>query len=602
MKCFWKKLGAFFALALLPAASGAQTVLSPLWVATDSTLVATPHGDLAQTLQLAPAGAILAAGGHGQPAFFSAGFGDVFGEGVFFDGLEQDSYLFPFFDALRWSPAFLGEIALPDPNRGNSPGLPFHASALHLQSFWKTTSRPFVRVHYLTHDFGREEVFALFQKQVNAALRVQPFGAIGNYSGWLANSALHFQQTGFQAEKRLPSQKHLHLFAFSGEFEAGFPGGLSAWQTPVFSRLKRKVLEQRFQGTLSDSGAAGQSWKWQVWRLREEWTNWGPYFHRANEEISGALFWKTAGQWGKHTWTLTPGGRVSRIRYRSEVRTAWKTSLQFCDFFSIFPDWQAQARAGISAGNWGLRSFSLAAGLAAKKWGKPAATLELVEHHGGFLPPVLRDSTSFHWSWLRATPLFRAAQQGVRQRDFRLVQETLALPLPLFSGGKAHIFLQGIHWLALPGSALQTGNFHAANLGLWGKWPGTHGFSAEGVANFRAASTPSTLLTSALPAMDASGSVGFRHIFFQGDLHAAVKLIGRFQSVRQANVSSRIGKPVFVHLPAAGFLDFYAHFRVADLRFFFALENILDNADESLPGYPVPGRHFRFGLVWDFWN
>ncbi len=595
------KLGLLILLVLLPWETRAQPVSISPWTVTDSTLVTLPHSDLAQALQWIPALRILTAGGHGQPGFLSAGFGNIFGPEISFNQLEQDSYLLPFFDPLLWSPAFLGKARFAFFSGKNGLNFATAPDALLLQSFWKQTRRPFVRVHYLTHDFGREEMFALFQKQVNPTLRIQPFGAIGNYSGWRSNSALHFQQTGAQVEKRLTTGKILHLFALSNEFEAGFPGLLSPSWSPAFPKLKRKVREQRFQGRLdagSDSTGTEQSWNWEVRRLREEWTRRGPFFHRTDEEVSGTFFWKASGKWRGQNWQLAPGGRVSRIRYRSEVQSVWQARVRWADFFRISPNWAGKTEGAVSLGNWGTRSLSLATGVQGQKWGKPAATLHFEEHHGGFLPPVLRDSTSFHWSWLRATPPFQAAQLEPRKQSFRVVREELVWPL---AGRKIWLLLRGVHWLKLPGDT-SSGSFHAVNASLWGRWEDAIGLSAEGMANFRVVSAAPRLLTSALPAVDAVGAIGFRHVFFQGDLHAAVKLIGRFEGTRQANKSSQIGAPLFVTLPAAGFLDFYAHFRVADLRFFVSLENILNNASETLPGYPVPGRHFRFGLVWDFWN
>ncbi len=599
MKVKWKTVLSLISLFLVAGNAAAQ----PAWL--DSTMFEYPHSELSQIVQESPLVSSLSAGGHGQPGFFISGFGDIFGAGISFNGEEQDSYLLPFWDALRWPLPLVGKMAINPLPTGKPETISPRLEEVNLHSFWEKNDRPFVRVHYLSRDFGREEIFALFQRRINPTFRVQPFGAIGHYSGWRDNSELAFHQTGVQAEKWLSGRKLLHLLAFSHESEAGFPGPILASWAPTFPNLKRKIQEQRFQGRLRTANADSstrQILHWQVQRLSEEWTNQGPYFHRRNEEIAGQMSWLRTGRWRTQNWWIVPSAAVHRIRYHSKTTHVWQVGIQLGNWASLSENWQGSVQAHISLGNWKKREASLVAGLAGKRAKLPKLWVRFSDSRGGFLPPVLRDSTSFHWYWICATPLFQAAQRSPRQSDFRLLEEKLAWPVWKGPRRSLVVQVQNVHWLQMPGAFSSPARFHAANLGVWLRAGDWYGFSAEGVANFRGASSKKTLLTSALPAVSAAAAVGFRHVFFQGDLHALVKMIVRVHSARRGNVSRKIGATQFVAMPAAAFWDFYAHFRVADLRFFLAFENILNNADATLPGYPVPGRRFRFGLVWDFWN
>ena len=605
MRSWTQKAAVWVWLIGLPTLCMAQSAALPNWSLTDSTLLVFPHGDLAEILQSAPAVSILAAGEHGQPAFLSSGFGDIFGTGIAFNGVAEDSYLLPFFDPIRWSPAFLGRLGFTDSHNVPLSGTGPVSHQLNLQSFWKSTLLPFVRVHYLTHDFGREEVFALFQKTVTPSFRVQPFGSIGHYSGWRPHSTQNLYQTGFQVQKGLANGKTLNLFAILHQSEAGFPGAGVFSGAPVLPRLKRKLTERRIQGEWTmgpKQGTLRRSFRWQFQNLAEEWTNFGSYFHEKNEESTGILAYRVTGHRGKQAWGVEPGASVHRLRYKSVVRTAWLTTLRLQDAIPIGHDWQFKPEASLALGNWKSRCLSVAAHLIPFQKRFPTVSVQFTYHRGGLLSPVLRDSTSFHWDWLRATPLFGAVQRGTVQRPFRVLREGLSWPILTNNSKTLRLQLQGVHWLRTPGVLSIPKGFHAANLTIWGNVTGQNGFVAEAAGSFRVASVRKSLWTSALPNAQGFAAFEYHHTFFQGDLHAALKILARVKSSRWANVSSKIGSPIFVRLPAAAFWDVYAHFQVADLRFFFAFENLLNNADYWLPGYPVAGRRLRFGLVWDFWN
>jgi len=434
---------------LLSGRAGAQ----PAW--SDSTIFSTPHSDLFEILQMTPSIYPLSAGGHGQPGFLASGFGDVFGTGISFNGQEQKSYLLPFGDALRWPLTFVEKAVLnPIPAGIPGGGIFPHSEEITLRSFWEKADRPFVRVHYLTRDFGREEVFALFQKRANPTLRVQPFGAIGHYTGWRANSGLAFHQAGGQAEKILPGHRLLHVLFFSLESEAGFPGSILAARIPALSNLKRKIQEQRFQGnlrTVDGDSSTRPIVQWQVRRLREEWTNQNPYFYRKNEEISGQVTGLWTGRWCTQNWWLASDAAVSRVDYRSKIADVWRTGIQLGDSMSLSENWHGTAQARLSVGNWEKRRLSLAVGIAEKRVERPVFQIRFEESHGGFLPPVLRDSTSFHWYWICATPLFQLAQHATKQTHFRLLEERFVWPVWNERRQSLVVQVQGVHWLRPPG-------------------------------------------------------------------------------------------------------------------------------------------------------
>jgi hypothetical protein len=53
--------------------------------------------------------------------------------------------------------------------------------------------------------------------------------------------------------------------------------------------------------------------------------------------------------------------------------------------------------------------------------------------------------------------------------------------------------------------------------------------------------------------------------------------------------------PAYV-LNAHAILDF------GNLKFFFTLENILDQKYELIDGYPMNERTFHYGIKWEFWD
>lgn len=586
--------------SLLAVGAPANSFRTAIWSVTDSSLLYNPHGNTGQILNFAPGPVFLSSGGYGQPCVVLSGTGDFFGIRASLDHLPAFSYLMPFFDAQRFSWPGFQKISLVN----NSPGFSGNPFEMDFKSIFVRQARPFARVDYITRDFGRDEVFALFAKQIRPGLRFQAAGGLGKYGGFRRNSDYNFQQTDFQLEKNSQSGKRLHLNYFSCLGQAGFPGPVGAFGSPLHPRLRRKVGESLFQGRLvwPVEGRFRHEALWQLRYLSEEWTNHAPFEHRLSEEWTGRLLWYTSFRLNSHLFSIFPSLNVTRLNTKNRSQSVLEWGANFQDRFNGFRNWTGTANLEISGGNFGL--FRRQVGLRFKK--RTAAFPELfvrfTHQTGGFVPPVFRDSTSYNREWLKYVPLSGQFQPQDRQKQIMNFREGMVLPVVRQKMLKISALASAVQWLKLPGEAASSHFVHAGNLSLWGNAGFLKHWAVEGAAGGHFLGGNRAQLASALPLIDAWGSLSFHDLFFRNDLDATFKILFQYlgkteftDSAVPEIVTESVRQPVSL-------LHLYGYFNVADIRFFLSFENLLNRQYSLLPGYPASGRTFRTGLVWDFWN
>ncbi|NOY76568.1 MAG: putative porin [Calditrichaeota bacterium] len=586
--------------SLHAAAVPSDSLQAPYWTVTDSTLLFSPHGNTAEILKEAPGVIYLSPGGYGQPGVLLSGAGDLQGMPVCWNNFSTRSYLIPFFDAQRLPWPKIQTLSL---TTASIAGLGSNF-ALNLHPIFARHDRPFSRVSYSTKDFGRDEVFALFTKQVRPGLWLQGIGGLGTYGGYTPNSPYHFQTETGEVEKFFSSGKNLFLSYGAYTGEAGFPGPQGVFGSPSYPGLKRKVGETRLQGKLFSpiTYHFSQALLWQVRYLREEWTNRSPFSHRRDDEWTGQFQWQGALRWKRHRILLIPGFHLTRLAYKNSVQHVIRMSGFISDRFPLFKDWQGAVALNLSGGN--SRFSAQQIGFHIRKDGRPSPDFfaRFTHQTGGFLAPVFRDSSSYHRAWLNFLPLLGQFPKQEIERPRTNFQEGMVLPLVARKSAAVSVLLSGVQWLEVPVVVESAGKIVAGNASLWGHAAFLNYWTLAGGANVHLTNGRQAEMLSAVPPVDSWGSLSFHHLFFQNDLDATVKLFFRFLGRTEFNVAGtspwsafRVRQPVFL-------LHLYGYFNVADVRFFVSFENILDNTYFLLPGYPAPGRTFRYGLVWDFWN
>jgi len=572
----------------------------PYWTVTDSTLLFSPHGNTAEILNFAPALIYLSPGGCGQPGILLSGAGDLQGISVYWNDFSKRSYLIPFFDAARMPWPEFHAVSLATP----SVDVFGNALALKFRPIFARKNRPFSRVSYSTKDFGRDEVFALFAKQIRPGLWFQGLGGLGTYGGYTQNSAYHFQTKTFEMEKFFSSGKQLFLAYGVYTGEAGFPGPEGTFGSTLYPGLKRKVGETLLQGKLLSPKAGNfeQTFLWQVRYLREEWTNRSPFSHSRNDEWAGQFQWQGAFRWKTHHILVIPGLYLNRLSYKNNAQSVFRMNGFLSDRFPLFNDWQGAVALNMDGGNFQLSGQQI--GFHIRKNGKPFPDffVTFTNRIGGLLAPVFRDSGSYHREWLDFLPLLGQFPKKETERPRTNFQEGIALPLVAKKSTKVSVLFSGVQWLQVPVAVESAGKVMAGNASLWGSAVFRKYWTLAGGAHLRLANGSQAEILSAVPPVDSWGSLSFHHLFFQNDLDATMKIFFQFLGRTEFDVAGtspwsafRVRQPVFL-------LHLYGYFNVADVRFFVSFENILDNSYFLLPGYRAPGRRFRYGLVWDFWN
>ncbi len=572
----------------------------PYWNVTDSTLLFSPHGNTAEILGFAPALIYLSPGGYGQPGVLLSGAGDLQGISLRRNDFSSRSYLIPFFDAQRMHWPEFQTLSLAPAHTGVFE----NAFALNFNPIFIKQNRPFSRVSYSTKDFGRDEVFALFAKQIRPGLWFQGLGGLGTYGGYTQNAAYHFQKKTFEVEKNLSSGKQLFLSYSAYTGEAGFPGPENAFGRVPYPGLKRKVGTSLLQGKLlfPEIGRLNQVFAWQVRYLSEEWTNRSPFSHSLNDEWAGQFQWKGTFDWKAHHISAVSGFNLNRLSYKNNRQSVFRVSAAFNDRFPLFKDWQGVAGLNIAGGNFGFSGRQIGFHVRKNRKFSPDFFVNFTNQSGGLLAPVLRDSSSYHREWLRFLPLLGQFPPQERERPRANFQEGIILPLVARKSAKISALISGVQWMQVPVAVESTSRVMAGNVSLWGSTAFWKYWTLAGGSNLRLTNGRRAEILSAVPPVDSWGSLSFHNLFFQNDLDATVKLFFQFLGRTEFNVGSISPWSVFGVRQPVFLLHLYGYFNVGDVRFWVSFENILDNTYFLLPGYRAPGRSFRYGLVWDFWN
>ena len=570
------------------------------WEVTDSTLLYSPHGSTAEILSFSPGLIYLSPGTYGQPGILLSGAGNLQEPSIYRDGFFSYSYLIPFFDTPRFNWPHFKKISLED-NFSSASGNQF---AMNFQPIFVKKKRPFSRVTYVTKDFARDEVFALFAKTIRPGFWLQGSGALGTYGGYTQNSGYHFQRKGLRIEKIFPSGKKLNVNASAYTGEAGFPGPENAFGGANYPQLKRKVGESLLQGKLlfPVTGRFNHAYLWQIRYLSEEWTNRSPFSHSWNDEWYGQFQWQGAFDWKSHRILAAPSFNLYRLSYGRENRSVFQVNAFLGDRFLISNNWQGSVDFKIAAGNFGL--FRKQIDLRIKKNSKAFPEIFMLFNHqtGGLVAPVFRDSAGYNRNWLNFLPLIGQFPQEVREKPLTNIRGGMVVPLVAKRTIKISALASGVQWFQMPVVAKSTRRVSAGNASFWGSAAFWKYWTLAGGTNLRLTNGRRAEILSAVPPIDSWGSLSFHNLFFQNDLDATVKLFFQFLGRTEFNVQStspwsvfRVRQPVFL-------LHLYGYFNVGDVRFWLSFENILDNSYFLLPGYRAPGRSFRYGLVWDFWN
>jgi outer membrane receptor protein involved in Fe transport len=101
------------------------------------------------------------------------------------------------------------------------------------------------------------------------------------------------------------------------------------------------------------------------------------------------------------------------------------------------------------------------------------------------------------------------------------------------------------------------------------------------------------------PAHYLTGSVTYRTSFYRDKLKPSVTLAVHYQSAAQSyDVENGQEKEL------AGFTvtNLLCNLQFMDMIIFYSVENIFDQPYAYVYGCPMPGRQFRMGVRWEFWN
>ncbi|MBD3288533.1 ECF transporter S component [candidate division KSB1 bacterium] len=99
------------------------------------------------------------------------------------------------------------------------------------------------------------------------------------------------------------------------------------------------------------------------------------------------------------------------------------------------------------------------------------------------------------------------------------------------------------------------------------------------------------------------GYLQYENSFFRNDLHLTLRFDSRFWDERWGISSyGYTFTPDYVILPADAVINANAFIEVGPMKFYIAMENILDRYYELIYGYPRDGRTVHYGLRWEFLN
>lgn len=180
------------------------------------------------------------------------------------------------------------------------------------------------------------------------------------------------------------------------------------------------------------------------------------------------------------------------------------------------------------------------------------------------------------------------------------------------------LYLRALDGLATARARVADGVSQRAGALLSARWRARaeRGFYATGAATafldpsevpFHAPAAPS------VPQAHGRARLGARYAFFTGDLDVDAYAEGRFWSQMTSRslhgptgrlVLPPPGSPV---LGPAGVLDLHAEVQIRTATLFFSYENALSGTAVqtgtlTVPLYPLPQQHFRFGVYWPIFN
>ncbi|MFQ5825093.1 MAG: TonB-dependent receptor domain-containing protein [bacterium] len=94
------------------------------------------------------------------------------------------------------------------------------------------------------------------------------------------------------------------------------------------------------------------------------------------------------------------------------------------------------------------------------------------------------------------------------------------------------------------------------------------------------------------------------HSFFEDYVYVTLRLVGRFIGKRYGLIYNMEGSilPEIISLGETALLDGKLTFQFTDASIFISMENLFDRRYQLVPGFFMPPKTFRFGIVWEFWD
>ena len=90
---------------------------------------------------------------------------------------------------------------------------------------------------------------------------------------------------------------------------------------------------------------------------------------------------------------------------------------------------------------------------------------------------------------------------------------------------------------------------------------------------------------------------------FENYVYVNIRFIGRVFGERSGLIyENNSFLPSTVNLPEAVVFDSQISFQFSDARLSISMENLFDKKYQLVPGFFMPPKTFRFGIVWEFWD
>ena len=90
---------------------------------------------------------------------------------------------------------------------------------------------------------------------------------------------------------------------------------------------------------------------------------------------------------------------------------------------------------------------------------------------------------------------------------------------------------------------------------------------------------------------------------FENYVYVNLRLIGRvFGEISGLTYENSPSLPSVVKLPETTVFDGQISFQFSDARLSISMENLFDKKYQLVPGFFMPPKTFRFGIVWEFWD